>query len=216
MASDLWNIFLNIIAAFIYAAIVWAWGNRHSFKKSMGSPPVRESEAPPRVRSSVVDRRLANRQVADHAAYKFIFYLCTFAALYLSITTAPLFKALFTQGDVLLSHARFIGEYLPDLPIGKSHLQMTFFLMAAIVYFPLLFVSQTLASLLAPLVDAFTEVSARILTVMTMLVFLVFCIPIAAASTWLFFEKTFLESLFMTMFFLAMPFVLSQAQAGRR
>jgi hypothetical protein len=222
MASDLWNIFLGVVATFISTAIMWLWGNRGRWLASSanrvepGDGDESRLEQPQSVRPASADRRLVNRQKADQFAYKFIFYLCSFGVLYLSITIAPLFKALFTQGDILLSDARVIGQYLPPLPIGKSYLQLTFFLMAALLYFPLLFVAQVLAGLVAPLVDAYREVNERIMTAITLSAFLLFCIPIAASSIWLFYPKSYGESLMTTLFFLAVPFVVSQAQSGRR
>ncbi|UVM49169.1 hypothetical protein LOY38_22800 [Pseudomonas sp. B21-015] len=212
MASDLWNLILNIIAAFIYAGVVWIWKRRGA--RPIPAPSPRKSNVP--YDTVDLDRRSKNLQTAEYAAYKFVFYFATFAALYLSITTPPLFKALFANSEVFLNNARFVGEYLPAIPIGKSHLQFTFFLISALLYFPLLFVAETITSLVSPLVDSFKEVTERIWTAITMLVFLVFCIPVAATSVWLFYDKTYTTSLASVMFFIILPFVFSQAQAGRR
>lgn len=150
------------------------------------------------------------------AAYKFIFYLTTFGVLYLSVTMPPLFKALFAKTDVMLSDARFIGESLPATPIGKSYLQVTFFGIAAVLYWPLLMLAEIITSLLYPLIDAFRPVTERIWSATTMLVFLIFCIPVAATSVWLFYEKTFQDSFLTVLMALFIAFAIGQAQGGRR
>jgi cytochrome bd-type quinol oxidase subunit 1 len=66
------------------------------------------------------------------------------------------------------------------------------------------------------LVDAFRPVTKRIWNAITMLVFLVFCIPVAATSIWLFYEKSYTDSLLTVLFFIFLAFALGQAQGGRR
>ncbi|WP_215858125.1 hypothetical protein [Acidithiobacillus thiooxidans] len=158
MASDIWNIVLNIIAAFIYAGIVWLWKNRGTPPQPspLPSAPVAPENVAP------VDRRIQNRQTFEVAANRFIFLLVTFTVLYLSITMPPLFKALFAKEPVLLSHARFIGEYPPAIAIGKDYLQLSFFLVATLLYWPLLLLAENITSLLYPLIDWFRPVTFRI------------------------------------------------------
>lgn len=212
MASDLWNIFLNLIAAFIYAGIVWLWQRR-----GRRPPPSAPAHSPqPQAEQPVPDHRARNRQIAERAAHRFLFYFVTFAALYLSVTMPPLFKALFAKTQVLLSDARFIGNSLPMIPIGKSYLQVTFFVIAAALYLPLISLAEFITSLLHPLIDAFRPVTERIWSATTMLVFFLFCIPVAATSVWLFYEKTFQDSLITVLVVLFVAFAFGQAQGGRR
>ncbi|KAA8553781.1 hypothetical protein [Pseudomonas marginalis] len=221
MASDIWSLILNVVASFIYAGIMSLWGGRRrrSIQKPISSQNATTAEtiepiAPAGIMET--DRRLNNRQKADEAAYKFVFYLVTFGMLYLSISTPPVFKALFSSKDIYLSSARFIGEYLPEIPVAKTNLQLAFFLISALLYVPLLLVSEFLAELIAPLVDSFKEVTDRIFVAITMLVSVLLCIPVAAFSVWLFFDKTYADSLLSVLFFAALPFIFQQAQSGRR
>ena len=212
MANDLWNIFLNVVAAFIYAGIVWLWqqrGNRPP-PSALVQVPQRPTEEPAH------DHRARNRQAAERAAYKFLFYLATFGVLYLSVTMPPLFKALSAKSEVLLSDARFIGDSMPAIPIGKNHLQVTFFVIAAVLYWPLLLLGESITSLLYPLIDAFRPVTERIWSATTMLAFYIFCIPVAGTSVWLFYEKTYQESLITVLMTLFVAFAFGQAQGGRR
>ncbi|WP_019882252.1 MULTISPECIES: hypothetical protein [unclassified Methylophilus] len=213
MTSDLWNIFLNVVAAFIYAGIVWLWQNRAKKKQLPTQPPPTSA---PISGNEPTDRRARNLQALEAGTQAFLFYLVTFAALYLSITMPALFKALFAKEPVLLSQARYIGEFLPSIPIGKDYLQISFFVVAAVIYWPLLILSEAIMSLLYPLVDAFRPVTKRIWNAITMLVFLVFCIPVAATSIWLFYEKSYTDSLLTVLFFIFLAFALGQAQGGRR
>lgn len=211
MANDLWNIFLNLIAAFIYAGIVWLWQRRGNRPPSAQAPLPRLPKYEP-----APNHRTRNRQAVERATYKFIFYLVTFGVLYLSVTMPPLFKALFAKTDVLLSDARFIGDSLPAIPVGKNYLQVTFFVIAAVLYWPLLMLSETITSLLHPLIDAFRPVTERIWSATTMIVFFLFCIPVAATSVWLFYAKTYQESLVTVLLALFVAFAIGQAQSGRR
>lgn len=221
MASDIWNLVLNVVASFIYAGIMSLWGMRR--RRSVPEPisnrnatAVEPIELVEPASSVGTDQRLKNRQKADETAYKFVFYLVTFGMLYLSISTPPVFKALFSNGEVYLSSARFIGEYLPAIPVGKTNLQLAFFLISALLYIPLLLVSEFVAELITPLVDSFKEVTDRIFVAITMLVSVVLCIPVAATSVWLFFDQTYADSLLSVLFFAALPFIFQQAQSGRR
>lgn len=212
MASDLWNIFLNVVAAFVYAGIVWLWQNKGS-----RPPPSPPRPVPlPTTGEAPLDRRTRNRQTLESAAHRFLFYFVTFGVLYLSVTMPPLLKALFSKNEVLLSQARFIGESLPPVPVGKDYLQITFFLVAAVLYWPLLLLAEGVASLLYPLIDSFHPVTYRVWSAVTMLAFLLFCIPVAATSIWLFYEKSFQEAFFTVLGALFLAFVFGQAQAERR
>lgn len=212
MLADLWNIVLNLVASTIFAVIVWAWNKRG--KTPTCRPSIKHAEI---VRDrSLSDRRSRNLESADHIAYKLVFYITTFGVLYLSITAPPLFKALYYSGEVFLNSARYVGMYFPAIPIGKSYLQLVFFLAAVFIYFPLLFIAELLTSLICPLVDSFKEVTERIRVAIIMSVLLVFCIPVATTSVWLFHDKSYWESFISVLFFVAVPFMFIQAQSGRR
>ncbi|MCR8932284.1 MULTISPECIES: hypothetical protein [unclassified Pseudomonas] len=128
MAGDIWNLVLNVVASFIYAGIVFLWRGRS--KRTVSEPASKHNDAVVEsielVQPVESARRAKNRQKADETAFKFVFYFVTFGMLYLSISTPPLFKSLFTSGEVYLSSARFIGEYLPVIPVGKTNLQLVF------------------------------------------------------------------------------------------
>jgi hypothetical protein len=217
MASDLWNIVLNVVASFVYAGLVWMWKQRGARGSLPRAPSPNPLPSPSQGAAPLPqDRRARNRRALEHAAQQFLFYFITFAALYLSITMPPLFKALFAKAPPMLSDARIVGDYLPELPVGKSYLQLTFFVAAAILYWPLLLAAETATSLLFPLIDSFQEVTASLWTRLTMLWCLVFCIPVAATSMWLFNQKPFLDCLWTVFAALFLAFVFGMAQSGRR
>jgi len=212
MTSDLWTIFLNLIAAFIYAGIIWLWqqrGQRISHSKPEHLPQLS-------IKPSDPDYRARNRQIAERAVHRFTFYFVTFAALYLSITMPLVFKALFSKTQVLLSDARLVGNLLPNIPIDKNYLQATFFVIAAVLYLPLIALAEFIASLLYPLIDAFHPPTERRWSASTMLIFFLFCIPVASTSVWLFYEKTFQDSLFTVLIVLFFVCAFGQSQIGRR
>jgi len=213
MASDIWNIVLNVVASFIYAFIIWLWQKR---AQKPSKSPVKVARPVEEKSSHTGDHRQKNRAALNEAAHQFLFYLVTFGALYLSITLPPLFKALTSKEVVLLSQARVIGDYLPNYPIGKEYLQLAFFVAAAVFYWPLLAISEFLTSLVAPAVDAFVPLTRRIWSAITMLLLLLFCIPVAASSIYLFYEKTFYDALMNVLAFLVIAFIFGQAQSGKR
>lgn len=214
MAADLWNIFLNVFAAFVYAGIVWLW------QKRRGSPPPNPAPSLPThadlSQPQKVDRRASNRRTFEQAAHRFLFYFVTFAVLYFSVTMPPAFKAFFSKGQVLLSDARFIGETLPSIPIDKSYLQFSFFVVAAALYLPLLALAEFVTSLLHPVIDSFVPVTERIWSAVSMLVFFAICTPVAASSIWLFFEKSYKDAFLTVLLALFMAFAFGQAQRGQR
>jgi hypothetical protein len=221
MASDLWSIVLNVVASFIYAGILSVWRVKSPQPSPKPHPrqentAVESFESVESTQSIEDERRSRNRQKADEAAFRFVFYLVTFGMLYLSISTPPLFKAIFSSGEVYLSNARVVGEYLPEIPVGKTNLQFVFFIVSIIFYIPLLIVAESFAKFISPLVDSFKEVTSRMFTAITMLVFVVFCVPIGAAFVWLYYDKTYTDSLLSVMFFVAIPFIFSKAQSSRR
>jgi hypothetical protein len=210
MLSDIWSIILNLIASFLWSGIVWLWQNRNRRTVSPPTPVLPTTE-----RAEPIDRRARNRQALASKAHQFFFYLATFMVLYLSVTIPPLSKALLAKEQVLLSNARFIGEYLPAIPVGKDYLQLTFFLVSAFLYGPLLFFANGVTSLLYPLLDSFHPVTFRIWSVVTMLTFFVFCIPVAATSIWLFFIISFKDSLLIVLFAQFFFFAMGQSQSSR-
>jgi hypothetical protein len=219
MANDLWNIVLNVVATFVYAAIMWLWKSRRRRSPPPPQPPpppLRQSASTPGDDETPIDRRARNRQALETAAYRFVFYVTTFGVLYLSVTMPPLLKTMLSKTEVLLSDARVIGELLPPVPIGKSYLQATFFLVAAVLYVPLLFLAESITPFVSPVVDAFVPVTHRIWSAITMLTFLLFCIPTAATSIWLYYDKPFQDAVLIVLVGLVMAFALVQAPVGRK
>jgi hypothetical protein len=135
--------------------------------------------------------------------------------LYLSIAMPPLFQSMFSQAPILLSQARVIGEYLPSIPVTTDIFQVAFFVIAISLYLPLLRFSEVLFSMLHPFLDAVTQVTERKAEYYTMLLYFVLCIPVATTSVWLFTQKSFSESLFTVLVFLAFGFLLGQSQDRR-
>ena len=128
----------------------------------------------------------------------------------------PLFKVLFGKEEILLSSARYIGDFLPSIPIGTSYLQITFFLVAAFIYWPLLILSETIMALVFPLIDAIINVTQRVWNLISMIIFFLFCIPIAATSVWLYYEKTYISSIYIVLFFIFVMLGIGQSQNEKR
>lgn len=214
MINDIWTIFLNIVAAFIYAGLVLLWKKRAN-KNNLPKEQITKQKIPSS-KEKIVERRAHNRQRLEAGMQTFLFYFLTFAVLYLSITLPPLFKVLFGKEEILLSNARFIGEFLPAIPIGKSYLQVTFFIAAATMFWPLLIISETIMSLIYPLIDAIYHVTQRIWGLITMIIFFFFCIPIAATSVWLFYEKSYSNSIVIVLFAILIALGIGQSQNEKR
>jgi hypothetical protein len=93
---------------------------------------------------------------------------------------------------------------------------LTFFAIAAAIYLPLLFLAEGITSILQPLIDSFHQVTYQLWSAVTMLIFFLFCIPVAATSIWLFYEKSFQDSLITVLLALFLAFAFVQAQGGRK
>lgn len=217
MYDAVWNIFLNLIASLIFVALTWLWKNREkqihvkattSFTQATVNQNNKQEPLP--------DHRMDNRMVIKEGSKKFFFIFVTFAALYFSISMPLLFKALFSSNQVLLSDAKIIGFYLPNIQVEKNYLQLSFFLLAVTLYWPVIFLSEKIMSLLHPLIDTFYEVTPRILIAGRMLIFLLFCVPIATTTVWLFYDKTFYQSFITVLIFIFFIFALGQSESNRR
>jgi hypothetical protein len=207
-----WNSLLNIaqgvISNFIFAGIIWLLGNRE--RKPLPVNPLPEIERQLDIKP--LNQRNHNRAIAEAATHHFLFYLLTFGVLYLSIIISPLFKALFSNVPLLLNHTKFIGEYLPAIPISSSYFQASFFIVAAIIYIPLLVISKIFTSIITPFIDAFTIVTNQIWSTITILTFFILCVPIAATSIWLFYSKSFSSALSMVFALLCLALAFGTVQ----
>jgi hypothetical protein len=197
-----WAVAESLVASVIFAGGVTLWkrlDTQRSYEEDAVEHvfPQRAGSASASVMHYDDDRRSVNRRKIQSAVFEFFFYFFSFMALYLSIAMPPLFQAMWSKQPILLSQARLIGDYLPDVVIGKSTLQLSFLLMAMVLYLPLLKLSEVILAVIRPLLDTVVEVTRRKAVAYTMFIQYVLCIPIATGSVWCFSQKT-LEQSFMT------------------
>lgn len=205
------SIFASVIASFIFAGIVWG-----SSRWRQGPKPSQQSfPEPAPIKDPGDDFRAHNRQRLEHAFFGFMFYLVTFMVLYFSIAMPPLFKAMFSKEAVLLSQARLIGPYLPEIQIGKEMLQAVFLVIAMIAYLPLLKLAELIFSLLYPLIDWLTQITPRKRAAFTMLTFLALCVPVSATSVWMYTQKSYGDSMITVLVAMAIAFAIGQGQNRR-
>jgi hypothetical protein len=162
------------------------------------------------------ERRFANRRKIQSTVFGFFFYFFSFMALYFSIAMPPLFQAMLSKQPILLSQARLIGDYLPDVIIGKSTLQVSFLVMAMVLYLPLLKLSEAILAVLRPLIETIIEVTPKRTAAYTLLIQYLLCIPVATASVWCFSQKTLEQSFMSVVAALFLAFIIGAASEKRR
>ena len=122
----------------VLAAIVFEW-LRQQFgliPSIAGSPPPTRSEAP-QPKGDEVDKKYKQRR---EGLANFVLYLATILLLYYSILLPMVIKSSMVGNGFYISHAKYIGYILPDWTVNLDYFQPKIFVLALVVYIPLLFV----------------------------------------------------------------------------
>ena len=83
-----------------------------------------------------ISRTERNREILSNI----IFYFFTYMMVYFAILLPAATKAHFVDYTVLLSHARTIGDYLPNIAITKDHFQWEVMVLSTGIYLFLFFI----------------------------------------------------------------------------
>ena len=213
--DDFKNIAENIIATIICGLAVWLWR-----KGKRDFPPQNPPQQPPsnlsQGSSDAQFIRAQNRARLAETMKGLIFYVLTFWLLYWSIVSPAIFKGIGSKTPLLLSQARFVGELLPDMPIDGSVFQGAFLIAAMILYLPVLWIAQWLASGPIAILRHYIEMNRGNRMRVTLLFFMLLCLPIAAASIFLFYEITYQDAMSRVLGVLAIVGVFIGASSERR
>ena len=138
-----------------------------------------------------------------------VFYIVTFFMVYEAIALPVLLRSLFAKDLLLLSNARYVGGFLPDIVITGSAVQVVFVCVALALYLPSLLLVDVLAHGVARIADKFWFVDALIWRRIKVLLFCPVALAISIGSTWLFYPLTLATAAVNTLvFFLLIMMVL--------
>lgn len=193
---DFWGFVLSVVQSLIAAFIYDAWkSNRpaqpeyHSKNSDTESLSIAQSDADCRFTD---DRRQRNRSVF----VLFIKFLGTFYILYAAIHLPIMAKDFSANGSIYLDQARFFGKYLPHIPINDGFISAPSFAIAALLYFPMLYLAIAGARPIVWLLDNFIEVTQRTASVATILLFFLLCLLTAIIVIYIFYSVTIQEAMF--------------------
>ena len=148
------------------------------------------------------DIRAQNRAKVNLYFFNLIFYILSFFILYLSYRIPLMFKGgFFNEKVVYLNSAKFIGSYLPSIPIGKDIFQLPFIVSVLVMYIPTLYVTNLLVRPIIKILNKFYLPTIYLLRRVQLILFTLFSLLQAGVVIYLFFDKSLKESLIL-------PFVI--------
>jgi uncharacterized membrane protein YeaQ/YmgE (transglycosylase-associated protein family) len=184
------NIILGVIGSLIAAFIFELWRANSNWFPSPSTPPARFMK-----HEAETDARDQNKKRFKMAIFNGFFYLYTFFLVYQALSLPLVLRVMTSGKSILLSDARVLGALLPDVTITNSTFQLSLLLVALVLYFILLFVVNSVASLLAPAVDKFWIITIFVWRRLQSILFVFFVACIAVGSIWLFYPVTLKEAL---------------------
>lgn len=85
------------------------------------------------------DARLENRRRLSEFVKSVLFRFVTFYLIYASVAGPLIVKAMLSHGSTVLSDARYVGAFLPEVTIEGDWIQQIFFLIATVLYLPVMY-----------------------------------------------------------------------------
>lgn len=194
--SLLVGIFGSLIAAVIYdilkSSIRWLPGvlDRIIANTEVPKPENIEELYPPE------NQRYENITTVKLHLFNILFYAITFFILYTCHRAPLLFKGgFFGNKDVYLDTARFIGQYLPNISITNEHFQKPFVISTLIMYLPTLYLANIFGVPFIVIINKFYKPTIYLWRRLQIFIFSIFALIQAGLIVYLFYEKSFRESL---------------------
>ncbi|MFC5354524.1 hypothetical protein [Azospirillum himalayense] len=127
----------------------------------------------------------------NRARLKLFFqFVGSFYALYAAIHLPLMMKSLPGHEPLFFDQARFIGALLPHYPVGPSLFELGSALVAAILYFPILYISLIGAVPVVSILGKFIEVRRSTVFVTTVVVFALSCLAVSVGVVYLYYDVT--------------------------
>jgi len=159
------------------------------------------------------DVRLINKEKLNRTFFNMFFYFYTFIFLYFALLMPPLLKGgLLSKGIVYLDDARFIGVYLPHIPIQSNIVQSIFIGISIVFYLPLLLIVNKCSLYIALIVDKFKLVDFYEWRRIQTLIFMLFTSIIAILSIWLYNEMSIGKAFSSFLIFIFLGFVFASGR----
>lgn len=195
------NIVCGIIAAFLFELLR---------SNSDWFPGPRPLPIPLPVSSPGPDKvRLANKQKLNLFVYNVFFYFYTLYLVYAALVLPATIRAWFSRETLLLSQARFIGEYLPSIPIESGPLQTWGIIAAIALYIPLWLLVNLLSGPIARVLDNFVEVNIYRWRAIQTIIFALLAAAVAIGSIYIFGNGTFKDAAMSFFFFMTIGAVFT-------
>jgi len=184
------SIVASLIAAFIFQFLQ---GDKHI--RFRGLPP-----APPGPIDNIAmmtDHREENRRRVRDFFQGCLLRFVTFYSIYICISAPLVLKAMFSHNVVVLSDARFIGLFLPEIPINGQWIQLCLVLIAIALYLP---ISHLVRKSVALFESFFGFRAATAKVRFTVGCYLSTGALLAVATTYLYYQVSFIQAVSSVMF----------------
>jgi hypothetical protein len=183
------NLIIGVIGSLIATLIVAAWNAGFN-----SLPKVKRRPLEGIVDDEGGDHRARNRERFKLAVLNMSFFFYTFFLLYEAISLPPILRVMMSGNEMLLSDARFIGGWLPEISITRDMAQVGLLIVVAALYPLLLGLVAFIVRSVEPLIDRFLAMTIILRRRIQVVVFALFAGAIAISSTWLFYPITLKEA----------------------
>jgi hypothetical protein len=92
------------------------------------------------------DHRSEGQERLDQVIWELVYRFLSFYFIYVSVAAPLVVKAAFFHGTLLLSDARFVGDFLPSVAIESRWIQGALFLIACVLYVPIAYGVRSMVS----------------------------------------------------------------------
>ena len=215
-SNDLKSIALNIICGIVTAIIIGIFTSlwkKSRYKCEEGIS--RDSARIPTQDTSSYPNDIKAKRRSE--VKKFIgevsFYTFTYFIILASFSMPIILNTFFNKNQVYLNQAKYVGMYLPEIPMTGGYANIFVWFITLILYVPIFGLSKLMTKYLwHPLINIFWDYNEN-LDKMGFLIFIALkSLFILACVQWLFFDTEFLKALenVLILTVLAIVFALSQ------
>ena len=176
------SIFLAVAESLVAAFIYDAYKAGRSKNMVIAHSAAKEYTAS----STDDDYRKKNRDLLI-SFFRFVF---TFYAIYAAIHLPLMIKSWQVGGELFLDQARFLGGMLPHWSVDAEILQLPSAVLAALVYFPVLYLSVIVALPIVGLIDQFTPTTSATLIAVRIIIFGLLSLLVSIGVVYLYFDVT--------------------------
>ncbi|WP_155485733.1 hypothetical protein [Vibrio campbellii] len=128
------------------------------------------------------------------AIFNVLYYFGTFIILYVALFFPILIKLFFVQDILLVSDARFIGQYLPEVELNNDYIQTSILVVTLVAYLPILFLTDIISSMLLKVIGYLTTPDKYMIRRIQFVIFSLLSVGISMVVVYAYFALTFKEA----------------------